>query len=63
MNLKIFLLLIKCIFYVKYFVYVNIIHYFFNFKTIMIEWMELKPYLAPTFMKEIDTVSEIYMSK
>ena len=29
----------------------------------MIEWMELKPYLAQTFMKEIDTVSEIYMSK
>ena len=28
----------------------------------MIEWMELKNYLAPTFMKEIDTVSEIYMS-
>ena len=24
--------------------------------------MELKNYLAPTFMKEIDTVSEIYMS-
>ena len=26
------------------------------------EWIELKNYLAPTFMKEIDNVSEMYMS-
>lgn len=26
------------------------------------KWMELRNYLAPTFMKEIDTVSEQYMS-
>lgn len=26
------------------------------------KWMEMKYYLAPTFMKEIDKVSEIYMS-
>ena len=26
------------------------------------KWMELKNYLAPTFMKEIDNVSENYMS-
>ena len=26
------------------------------------KWMELKNYLAPTFMKEIDDVSENYMS-
>ena len=26
------------------------------------KWMELKNYLAPTFMKEIDNVSEMYMS-
>ena len=26
------------------------------------KWMELKNYLAPTFMKEIDDFSENYMS-
>ena len=26
------------------------------------KWMELKNYLAPTFMKEVDNVSEKYMS-
>ena len=26
------------------------------------KWMKLKNYLAPTFMKEIDNVSEIYLS-
>ena len=26
------------------------------------KWMELKNYLAPTFMKEIDNVSGMYMS-
>ena len=26
------------------------------------KWMDLKNYLAPTFMKEIDNVSEKYMS-
>ena len=27
------------------------------------KWVELKNYLAPTFMKEIDRVCEIYISK
>ena len=26
------------------------------------KWMNLKNYLSPTFMKEIDKVSELYMS-
>ena len=26
------------------------------------KWMSLKNYLSPTFMKEIEKVSEIYMS-
>ena len=26
------------------------------------KWMKLKNYLAPIFMKEIDNVSEIYLS-
>ena len=26
------------------------------------EWMDLKYYLAPTFMKEVDSISERYMS-
>ena len=29
----------------------------------MVEWMELKTYLAPLFIKEIDSVSERYLSK
>ena len=29
----------------------------------MVEWMELKTYLAPLFIKEVDSVSEKYLSK
>lgn len=29
----------------------------------MMKWVELKNYLAPTFMKEIDVVCERYISK
>ena len=27
------------------------------------KWVELKNYLAPTFMKEVDNVCELYISK
>lgn len=29
----------------------------------MVEWMELKTYLAPLFIKEVDSVSQKYLSK